>query len=251
MGKKILLILAAGKSSRFGGYPKAFCKLNKGNVIQNTISCARGTYEKIYVAVSKEIYSEYKDEVEGCEVFGITTGHGDAHSLLRAIKYVRICDPFLDKITVCWGDAVIVNNRIFEKTAKYSENLNEGNVGAAICAVDMYPYAWFEVLDGYIYASHFAMEGDSIKQGIHDQSIFVFWVQIMIEYLERYRMSLGIEDNAGWNPEESSEMKLLNAFSFFARNEMMPVQCCMVGTGMVQSFNTRQELEAIKEKFHG
>ena len=68
---KALLIVASGKSSRFGGYPKAFCKIGDSTNVQNTINLTQNLYDKIYVALNHEIYDDYTDLIEGATVLRI------------------------------------------------------------------------------------------------------------------------------------------------------------------------------------
>ena len=247
MGKNILLILASGKSSRFGGFPKAFCRLNQNIVAQNTIKCARNMYKKIYIAVSKDIYPEYKDKVDGCNMFGIITGQGDAHSLLKALYYIASCEQDIDKLTVCWGDAVFTDDYIFRKTIEYGNTMDDNTVGIAICAMDEHPYAWFDIVDKNICCSHFAKEDEDIFKGIHDQSVFIFKFNLIIQYLEKYKESMHITDNEKVVSGNNKEMKLLNSFSYFYKNGMLPMQYRLVDPGKVFSFNTEKELNRIKE----
>lgn len=246
MNKNILLILASGKSSRLGGFPKAFCKLNQNVVAQNTINCACNMYDKIYMAVSKEIYPEYKNKVNGCNMFDIITGRGDAHSLLRALYHIASCEQKIDKITVCWGDAVFTDDYIFRKTIEFGDVMDENTVGIAVCAIDEHPYAWFDVIGNDICCSYFAKEEGDILKGIHDQSIFIFKFDLIIRYLEKYKESMHISDNEKWMPDNSREMKLMDSFTFFYKNGMLPMQYCLIDSGKVFSFNTEKELNEIK-----
>ena len=83
---KILLVVASGKSSRFGGQPKLFAKIGRTSNIENTIIQSKDVINKVYVALNKETYEEYKGKVKNCEFFSIKTGQGDAHSLLKCLK---------------------------------------------------------------------------------------------------------------------------------------------------------------------
>ena len=51
--ENILIVLAAGKSSRFGGYPKAFCRLNGQTNVAHTVSLAHQYFSKVYVVVNE------------------------------------------------------------------------------------------------------------------------------------------------------------------------------------------------------
>ncbi len=247
MSENILLILAAGKSSRFGGFPKAFCRLNQNIVAQNTINYACHIYGKVYMAVSKEIYPVYKDSVHGCIMFDIITGQGDAHSLLRALYYIASHEQGVDKITVCWGDAVFTDDYIFRKTIDFQNILDESMAGITVCAIDLYPYAWFNVEGSNICSAHFAKAEGEVLKGIHDQSVFIFRFDLIIQYLEKYKESINIPDEEEETAENGREMKLMDAFTYFYRSGMLPMQYRLVDSGKVFSFNTEKELNRIKE----
>ena len=45
----ILLIVASGKSSRFGGFPKAFCRIGAITNAENTIEKSKAVIDKVYI----------------------------------------------------------------------------------------------------------------------------------------------------------------------------------------------------------
>lgn len=245
MDENILLILASGKSSRFGGYPKAFCSLKTVSVVQNTINQAVGTFKKVYLALNYEVYPIYKDKVYGCTIFAIETGLGDAHSLLKALRYVIQHERRVEKIAVCWGDAVFVNSKIFTKAAECT--LDKDTLGMVLCSFDKNPYAWFDIKGDFICCAHFVKDIGRIRWGIHDQSLFLFRMPLIITYLETYREYLHITDEAKWSPQEEKEMKLLNSFTYFYEKNMLPMQYYIIEPNQVFSFNTKEELERIKK----
>ena len=59
--KHAFLILASGKSSRFGGYPKAFCKVDDTYVAQHTVDLGSKFFDNTYLVINREIYDDYKD----------------------------------------------------------------------------------------------------------------------------------------------------------------------------------------------
>lgn len=244
--KRILLILAAGKSSRFGGYPKAFCDINGGPIAQHTVNLASDYYDDCYLAINKELYHNYKDAVKGCIVLEIATGQGDAHSFLRAARKIR---DYIGAgmITLCWGDTVFLGDRIFRLAA--GTEISDNSVGVAFCAIDDDPYAWFETDGDKIKASHFRSDGREVNSGIHDQSVFSFNLDLVCSQLECYMKYLGIRDEEDYiNHKLSNEMKLLNSFSYFYNNGLPTMKYTLVEAGNSYSFNTREELEMIRAK---
>lgn len=237
----VLLIVASGKSSRFGGFPKAFCDINGKTNIENTILKAKKYVDKVYVGVNKKVYEQYNSKVKGCELFSIKTGQGDAHSLLKCLKYIREKEGNIEKILVCWGDAVFISSKPFEELLQYP-----GNVQVA-CSVDVHPYAWFDVVENdVIVKSHFAKEEGEVEEGLHDQSIFYFDINFTINYLEKYKDSLMIVDDNDEEVSDINEMKLLFFFEYLYSCKT-PAKCIEITKNQVLSFNTQSELDNIKD----
>lgn len=240
MSGNVLLIVASGKSSRFGGFPKAFCDLGKETNADNTIAKAAGIFDKVYIGVNSTTYEQFSDKIKACEMFSIKTGQGDAHSVLKCMRYVKNKEPELKRITVCWGDAVFADNTPFKQLAKANDKV------AVACAKDEKPYAWFDVDEQMnINKSHFAKEEGFIDSGWHDQSLFSFDFAYALDYLNSYRESLGISDDNDERYSDVNEMKLLFSFEYL-RSIGEPAKCVPIDCGKVLSFNTQDELEAIK-----
>jgi molybdopterin-guanine dinucleotide biosynthesis protein A len=244
MGKKALIILASGKSSRFGGFPKALCTIEGKYIAQHTIDIAGQYYDDTYLVLNKEIYGQYQSKIENCHVVDIETGIGDAHSLLRALLLVKDKAPETEQVTVCWGDTVFSSEDIF-KHAKDLMNGFEVNAGYVICAEDENPYAWFDTEGAVIKEAHFASNEPVPDKAVHDQSVFVFDMDCIISQLQIYRDFLGISENMKYS--DAAEMKTLNAFTFFYGNNMKPVLVDMIASGLSRSFNTKEEFDDILE----
>ncbi|MEE0686744.1 MAG: nucleotidyltransferase family protein [Lachnospiraceae bacterium] len=245
MGKKILVIVASGKSSRFGGFPKAFCEMNKKTNAENTYEKAKKVYDKVYIGVNRTVYEKFKDKINGCEMFSIISGQGDAHSLLKCINYVKGLEGDIERISACWGDAVFVDSTPFERLEEAAINTKI----AVACAVDEQPYAWFETTEtSDIIKSHFLKEDGVVESGLHDQSLFSFDCEFAITYLNKYREMLGILQENDETVSDINEMKLLKFFEYLYENGYTPAKCIEVLPDKVLSFNTVDELEIIKNK---
>ena len=240
------LILASGKSSRFGGYPKAFCKIDDSYVAQRTVDLGSSHFDNTYLVINKEIYPKYKEAVKGCKTLAIGTGQGDSHSFLRAARLIKE-DCGADKITLCWGDTFYLDDAIFREASE--TEVDESAVGVSLCSIDSEPYAWYEPDGDKIKASHFRSKDGVIETGIHDQSVFVFNLPVICSQLETYMKVLGLNDDEDYiNKEVSKEMKLLDSFTYFYKNNLLPMKYSIVKSGGSYSFNTQEELEAIREK---
>ena len=238
----ILLIVASGKSSRFGGFPKAFCELGVITNVENTINKSKQVIDKVYIGVNSNTYNQFHDKIHGCEMFSIKTGQGDAHSLLKCMKHIKAYEEKVDNFLVCWGDAVFVSAKPFE------ELINVAGDAIVACARDAKPYAWFDIDDNNnIVKSHFAKEEGEVDEGLHDQSLFKFNLDYALSYLDIYRTHLGIPDNNDENQSDINEMKLLYSFEYL-HEKGQPVKCFEITKNQVLAFNTQSELEEIKKK---
>lgn len=243
--KQTLLIVAAGKSSRFGGYPKALAKIGQTTNVENTIQYASPYFEKIYLAVSEENLPLFERIGERCVVFGIQTGNGEAHSLLKCLRQLRTIDPLCKRIFVCWGDAYFVSGTPFAQLREAGAALSDNVSVLVACSEDHTPYAWFETDHMCIRKTHFASVDGLIDTGLHDQSLFLFNVDLAIEYLEKYKQHLKVADE--YDPY-GAEMKLLYSFEYLYNNgEYLPAQYVLIEGKNVISFNTKKELENIRK----
>lgn len=240
----ILLIVASGKSSRFGGFPKAFCQIGDRTNSENTIMHAKKFYDKIYIGVNRNTYQQFHGIMKDCEMFSIVTGQGDAHSMLKCLMHIKDQESNVKNITVCWGDALFVDDTPF---IELLNKVQDTKVSVA-CALDKKPYAWFDINDeGEILHAHFAKEEGFINEGLHDQSLFNFDFDFALTYLSEYRKSLGIPNNNDENRTYINEMKLLHSFEYLYKTGYKPAKCIQVSANKVLSFNTREELEYIKK----
>lgn len=238
---EILLIVAAGKSSRFGGFPKAFCDIGGRMNVENTIYMAHKYYDRIYLGVNQKIYNEYKNKIKNCEMFSIVTGQGDAHSLLKCLKKIEISDKENTNVTICWGDAVFLNEVPFKRLIESS-----GEKVQVACSADENPYAWFDTIGDKISKAHFMKADGAVACGMHDQSIFRMNMGFAIDYLDQYRVSLGIPENNDETKTDVNEMKLLYSFEYLY-NEMNSPACVVeIDKGNVLAFNTQEELVSIR-----
>lgn len=241
----ILLIVASGKSSRFGGYPKALATIGNGTNVENTIRLAHPYFEKIYLAVNKENRPLFQKISKQCEIFEIQTGNGEAHSLLKCLKWIREAEPTQERIVVCWGDACFRNSIPFLQFAQASRSLPQNAPVLVACAEDRNPYAWFEAVEKNIRKARFASVDGPVERGLHDQSLFFFNVDLAIDYLDKYKQRLNVGDE--YNPN-GTEMKLLYSFEYlYDSDEFMPAQYILINADNVLSFNTREELENIRK----
>ena len=242
--KNVFVLLASGKSSRFGGYPKALCKVGDKYLAQATVSLAAKFFDETCVVLNKETYLEYKDALCGCKTLAIETGQGEAHSFLRAARLINASRD-VGRITLCWGDTFFLDSSIFEAAAKAAiENV----VGVSLSSIDSEPYAWYETEGDKIRRARFRGKDGAVESGIHDQSVFVFDAAAICAQLESYMTFLGLNDAENFvSKEVSKEMRLLDSFGYFYNNNLLPMKYCLVEAGRRFSFNTQEELESLRQ----
>lgn len=245
-----LLIFAAGKSSRFDGFPKAFCSLGQIKNVENTINLARQHFKKIYLIVNRETYTSGIADGLNAIVISIVTGQGDADSILKTIKLIKN-EIKTNTMTACWGDAVFLNDEPF---IEMEEKLSIWEVNSPVmvgCSFDPDPYAWFDIDGSKIAFSHFKKrEQNPCSRGLHDQSIFMFNTQMLISYLERYKRHLGLDKFSEDSYDAArGEMSLLDAFTWFYKQPgMQAAEFCLLTGGRVMSFNTPDELCSVIDR---
>lgn len=247
----VLLILAAGKASRFGGYPKAFCVIDGSNAAQRTVDLGGEYFDRTYLVLNRETYPAYQNAVRGCTTLAIETGQGDAHSFLRAARRIR-ADCGANRITLCWGDTFYLNDAAFREAASLPEAVLADCAGISFASEDLKPYAWYETDGEFIRRSRFQNRDGTVERGLHDQSIFTFHTDIICRQLEQYMTELGLIDADDYiSGEVSKEMRLLDAFTYFYENRnrgLLPMKVMLLAPGGSCSFNTAEELEEIREK---
>ena len=242
--KNVLLIVAAGKSSRFGGYPKALCMLKDTMNVDNTVKYARRFFDEVYLGLNVETVKKFSDLKTDARILSIETGQGDSLSLLKMIRLIREEDKELQKIYVCWGDAFFVDEKPF---TQFAEKIEDKQFYVA-CSIDEKPYAWFDVdEDDNVVRSHFKKIDGEIEKGIHDQSLFCFDIDAYIRYINEYKDSIGLlsED---YDENETKEAKLLDLFIYLYEHGN-PVKSVLIDKNRVLSFNTREELDKIVEEY--
>ena len=237
LNNSALLIVAAGKSSRFGGYPKALCNIGSKTNVENTISLAKPYFENIYLGLNVETKTDIEIDAK---VLRIETGQGDSLSLLKLIRLVKKDNQNIDKLFVCWGDAYFASSKPFEQ---FSMNINNKDNLYVACSLDKNPYAWFDVDEnGYINKSHFKAKDGDISIGVHDQSLFCFDINVIEKYINEYKNYIGLVSE-DYNPNESKEAKLLDIFTYLSEKEA--VKTILIDKDNVLSFNTKEELDKI------
>lgn len=245
-----LVIFAAGKSSRFGGFPKAFCDLGGMKNVENTISLAKSHFNKIYLVVNKETFASGITEGIDAEIISIVTGQGDADSILKAL---RIVGSSMDKeiLCGCWGDAVFLTDEPFTEIERGISEWSIESPALVGCSIDSEPYAWFDVDGSQIICSHFRKREKQPRDfGLHDQSIFAFHACILEDYLMQRKRELGLDryDEDTYDSARG-EMGLLDSFTwFYNQPDKSAAEFCWLTSGKVMSFNTPAELEQIVDR---
>jgi len=245
---KILLIIAAGNSTRMGELPKAVSLVHGTPNLYNTVDKAYRHYDKIFVSSNtknfllyREVLEEFDDKVQ---IVTINSGHGCGHAVLKTIEAIETDDKFLESIehtSVCWGDAYFETDRIFYEITKtgYSEPI------VIPVIVEDNPYVWFETYDYHktkIANSMFSKRGESTAIGFHDQSIFKIDIQ-------KVKNALTILDTFTYKVSTKSylqEIIFLDLVNYFYNTND---SCRLYVTEhRTKAYNTKEELADINIK---
>ena len=209
MGNRILLIIAAGNSTRMGSLPKAASLINGVPNLYNTVSKAYDIFSTIIVVSNEdnlqlynEIISDFNDKTF---VISIESGYGCGHAVMESLNSLSeksitangLCDS---DIVICWGDAYFENSLLFEELISIpKEVMEKTNLLIPVIMekdpyVDIRPMGTIEVNNTeFITASHpcFKKRNETIlgSSGFHDQSIFRINYGI-IKYLDMYHKSI-------------------------------------------------------------
>ena len=163
------MIIAAGKGSRMGNIPKCLSKVgDKSNLLNTVIQAEKAGYRQCYIVTREELSDLYIDELIGwewfCQYVIIESGKGCGHAVMEALKIIPAQD-----LVFCWSD-------VYFKDEKLLLELKEKNLQSSCLIPVVYeddPYAWFHIKENsMIRSANFRKRGESIKRGLHDQSIF-------------------------------------------------------------------------------
>ena len=249
----ILVIIAAGLSSRMNGMPKHLCKINNTYNIVNTIEKSKYFFDQIYVVLNKKLDDEFKNitqdaikKYENANTIYIESGKGDADAVLKAFKHLDDLYLTESNFIFCWGDAYFKSSDPFKDMLSVNMKYSHSAMTVGV-VVDKDPYAWFDVEDNKIVKSHFKKYESSIDYGIHDQCIFKTNNKIFAYMLITYAHYLGYDGNNYLNTEHN-EMGLLNFITWLADtykdlDKRYLARTVPITANKVVSFNTEDELK--------
>lgn len=223
----ILIIMSAGKNSRFDGMNKIFADINGKTNIQNTYDNAKEIFDEIYLAIDPRYFIEYDNVPNDIKILETIGGYGELYSIYYVLQKLPYDENNI--ITICWGDAIFNSNKPF---IELLENYSDDDIYVAV-SVDKEPYAWFDVQNDYIIKSHFRKDDGIIDAGIHDQSLFGF-KRSVLESMEKYISIL-----------TNGEYKTLKYFEWLITTIYKPAKICYITKNNVFSFNTKEELKRI------
>jgi len=245
---KILLIIAAGNSTRMDNLPKAVSLVHGKPNLYNTVEKAYKYYDKIYVSSNNHNYLLYKEVLEDfddkVQVVSIYSGHGCGHAILNTINKIETDNEFLFRIkhtSVCWGDVYFENEYIFKELV---ENTDTNPIVIPV-VFEKNPYVWFTTYndtDNRIVNSMFSKRGESAVGGYHDQSIFKIDVHKVAEALSQLNDFMYKRSNLNY----LNEIIFLDLVNYFFN---IKDPCILYETKyQTKSYNTKEELQLINKK---
>ena len=220
-----LYIIAAGKGSRMGGsLPKALVPIFDGEPnITTTLKQAAGKFSNVFVVTNEQIQEDWakyfatlpSELGQNVHQISITSGLGDGHAVLAAFSKVRHLNvPTIkqsEDVVICWGDAFIQYEETF--TEILSKNLWQMTSSGVIPAVrEENPYVTLLVDPSMkCRSADFSKYGESHPSGFHDQSLFRFKRESLINALVALNCALW---KNGRYMTPGNELSLLYAFHY-------------------------------------
>lgn len=253
-----LFIIAAGLSSRMGGFPKPLVEIGKGKTLleHNIKTAIKAGFQTITIALNKELSEANKEKFESivgryteANVVYIESGKGDGHAIIEALKAEM---PTNRWAAFAWGDTVFNEKALGECICAldWANTEDESNNLVAIVPVVMEkdPYAWFDLKQdpsNEILKSHFRKDfkETDLDKGIekaHDQSVFLL---DSIKFFNSF---------SKWQEpilEQGREAKMLDFLS--ARVSDPAIALILDYESRAFSFNSQEELDNINETLNG
>lgn len=228
-----LIIMSAGKNSRFNSEEKILASINGLSNIQNTYDKAKSHFSSIWLAIDPRWFKRYSGIPDGVGIIETIGGKGDIHSIYHAMKKLPGMKSD-DLAGICWGDAVFLSDAPFLEFKRLCSSSPECNAFVAV-SKDRYPYAWFDVDNDVVKKAYFRKDYGDIPAGIHDQSLFAFRMKAM-DSIEEY-----------FSVPSTGEWKTLNYLEWLYSSRWNSARCRFISRGNVKSFNTKDELKRIRE----
>lgn len=242
--KTIGIILSAGKQTRFDSQlPKALMKYNTGDtVLDINIKTMSKFCDVIYIIINKEndnsLYTLIKEKYDNVNLLSITSGLGDGHAVLKSLESIKY--KIGDKVYLIWGDSIQDDERLFVAT----ENAYN-NMFTLPLRYEKEPYVQFIVEYGLVRKVKFKKYEETVGEGYHDYSLFLFNPSIMRDVLERHH-------NNYWKEEEQTYISRNNELVFLDiinehQDKLFPhaVIIDTVGSTSNNAYNTIEEYKKI------
>lgn len=253
-----LYIIAAGKGSRMGGtLPKALVPINEDEPnITTTLKQIGSKFRHVFIVVNELVIAEWRKYTDtyGSQPFmanvtmmPISSGLGDGHAVLMALMGSEpgVWKDFTptEELVVLWGDAFIQHAETVDEML--SKQLCAKSASGLIPAVmEQNPYVTL-LTDGgnKIISADFSKYGENHSSGWHDQSIFYFKREPLLNALHALNNSLW---KNGRYMTQGGELSMLYAFHYlFNSNEGAVVYETDYPT---LSFNTPEEVVSIQKE---
>ena len=170
--KRILLILSAGKQTRFkADFPKALLHVNGVTNIENTLNKVKDLFDEINILINEDDRSYYPSSISDMLV-SVRSGFGDGDSLLSYFENRSF--SVANHYYILWGDTIILNSKLFEALINHPNEYNADVIVPLLWEEN--PYVSFDVFidNNIIHNIEFSKKQNGVRRpfGLHDQSIF-------------------------------------------------------------------------------
>lgn len=235
MKKKIGIILAAGKQTRFeSDIPKALVQYKDHTVLEHNIELLKSNVDKILVICSEWNYEQFKKlniENENLELISINSGFGCGHGVMESLKLIK---EYADIILI-WGDSIQNKFVIDELVCKY-----RGYVLVPV-VIEKKPYVQFKTDKGFITHVSFSKYNQHIDDiGYHDLSIFMFDKDFVYKKLIKMHKKYWKDDEYKTKSKELVFLELFNENKKFGK-------ILKINNIQSMAFNTVEEYNRIIE----
>lgn len=236
------LIIAAGKGSRFGDFPKVLVPFKDLTLLDYNIIKLKYYVDIIYVVCHsshKEAFDSIIDCYEDVILIILDNQDGDGDAVLQALGIIK---P-ISKILLVWGDC-ICNDKILRQLIDNSK----ADLNIAV-QFEEKPYVRINVSeDNNIEDVEFSKYKKIKGSGFHDLSAFLFEKNTIFLILYRMYEKYFVDNEYKTNNKELNFLNILNETEYKYTRQIVEIQ----SEKLIQNaFNTKKELNNIlKEKLN-
>lgn len=247
-----LYIIAAGKGSRMGGtLPKALVPINENEPnITTILKQTAGKFNHRYVVINERVSNAWAQYIadntatgflDDVSFISIASGLGDGHAVLTALG--QNAPELTKEVVIMWGDVFLQHSETIDEILSKHLSLTTAS-GYIPSAMEQSPYVTLLTdAANKIISADFSKYGECHPSGWHDQSIFYFKRDVLVQALSSLHAALW---KNGRYITPGGELSMLYAFHYLYNSDQAAV---VYETDYpTLSFNTPQEVASIQKE---